>query len=163
MHHADAGRQRVTRTREPELAPVHEDASLVRRVESREDLAERALARPVFAAKGVTGPFGDFKGDVAQRLHARKALREMLEANGGRWRWSRGWKRHGKQRHPARDDTSFHVQVLLRHIAEAPRFQLPRPRAEVVLAHSNELHGNDLWDVLLEMELVHDRLHADVA
>ncbi len=101
-------------------------APVVRRVNAREDLAERALARAVLAAERVARARGDLEADVVQRDDAGKALRD------------------------ARIDAALHRrsvrerQVLRRHVGEAPRLQLTRPRAEVLLRDPHQLHRDDL-------------------
>jgi ferredoxin-NADP reductase len=44
-----------------------------------DDLAERALPRPVLAAQRVARPSGDLERDVAERLRAGKPLADLVE------------------------------------------------------------------------------------
>ena len=50
MHHTDAGGERIAGAREMHLATVDEHSARVGRVDSGEDLSERAFPRPVLAA-----------------------------------------------------------------------------------------------------------------
>src|SRR5438045_4975468 len=54
VHHADTGRERVTRTPEMDLASMNEQATGVWRVNARENLSERALSGAVLPAQSVT-------------------------------------------------------------------------------------------------------------
>ena len=83
MHHGDAGRHGVVRVLEMHLFSKHEQPPFVGRLEAREDLAEGALARPVFTTQCVTRGHGNVERYAGERLHAGKALADFLESNGG--------------------------------------------------------------------------------
>src|SRR5262245_35305140 len=55
------------------------------------------------------------------------------------------------------------LHVLVGHVGEAPVPELLGPGPEVVLGDADELHRDHLGDLLLEDDLVHDRLDALVA
>jgi hypothetical protein len=79
VHHPHSGGQGVARSPEARLAAEHEQPPRIGRVDAGEDLSERALAGAVLAAEGVAGARRDLERDVAERLHAGKALRDALE------------------------------------------------------------------------------------
>ena len=83
MHHGDARRDRVVRAGQVHLLSEHEQSSLVGRLEPRENPAEGALPRPIFATQGVARSLGNVERHVGERLHAGKALADVVEAYGG--------------------------------------------------------------------------------
>jgi hypothetical protein len=82
VHHADAGRECIARSVEPALLAMDDEGSLIGSVQPREDLAECTFPGAVFTAERVARPGGDVERYVAQRLHARKALGDVLELDG---------------------------------------------------------------------------------
>src|SRR5215217_7629925 len=54
-------------------------------------------------------------------------------------------------------------QVLRVDVRKSPRLELSRPRPKVVLRHAHEWHLDLCGDVLLEIDMIEDRLHRHVA
>src|SRR6185437_6630325 len=54
-------------------------------------------------------------------------------------------------------------QVLGVDVGEAPRLELPRPRPKIVLRHPHEIHLDVRRHDLLQVNVVEDRLHRDIA
>src|SRR6185436_6439306 len=81
MDHPDAGGERVAWTVEVHFDAVDEQTPTIRLMDPRDDLAERALPRPVLAAEGMTGAGGDLERDVGERLGAGEALADAVESD----------------------------------------------------------------------------------
>ena len=120
---ADAGGERLLRAGEADRLAEDDDAAAVRRVDAAQDLAERALAGAVLAAERVARPGGDLEADVVEREHAGKPPGDVLEPD---------------RRVQAFAMRSLQLQVRVRHVGEAPRLQLARPGAEVVLRDAHD-------------------------
>ena len=90
VHHRDPGLERVARRVEVHPAAVDEDLAVVRPVEAREDVRERALARAVLAEQRVHLAGGGLEVDALVRDDAREALRDPAHRDGGRGRGAAG-------------------------------------------------------------------------
>jgi hypothetical protein len=87
MDDADAGGEGLFGA--VKVDPVAEDdhTAFIRPVNARQDLPQRALARAVLAAEGMTRPCGDREAHVLERERAWKSLGDPLEGDrGGRSR-----------------------------------------------------------------------------
>ena len=62
---------------------VDNDLPVVRAINPRQDLAERALAGPVLAAERVARASRDIEADILQRLDAGEALADAPELDEG--------------------------------------------------------------------------------
>jgi hypothetical protein len=84
VHHRDPGVERVARSVELHPIPVEPDLALVRPVEAREDVRERALAGPVLAEQCVHLPGRCLEIDPFVRDHAGEALGDAAHGDGRR-------------------------------------------------------------------------------
>ena len=84
VHHEDARVERVARRVEMNVAAAKEDLTLVRPVETREDVRERALAGAVLPEQRVHLADGRLEVDAVVRDDAGEALRDSAHRNGGR-------------------------------------------------------------------------------
>ena len=115
--------------------------------------SSRACSCPRRSRRRARGriPAAISKRDVVERLHAGKALGDVPS------------KRTARVAHGVRDPRPLHFRYCSGTSVKPQSLELPRPGAEVVLGHAHQLHRDDRGNVLLEVELVDDRAHADVA
>ncbi len=79
MHHRDAGAKRLCWLRETNGRAVNEQRALVRLDDTRQHLAERALAGAVLAAERVARTGRDLNSDVLERDRAGETFRDVPE------------------------------------------------------------------------------------
>ena len=83
MHHGDAQLPRGKRRGRVDGLAIDEDFAVVSGVNARENFAERALARAVFANERVARAAFNFKADTVQGMNAGEAFRNVFECEIG--------------------------------------------------------------------------------
>jgi len=88
LDNLDASRFGVARAFEPHRLARQQQLAVILREHARQNLHERALARPVLAAQRVTAALCDVERDVVESDDAGEAFCYLLEANHCLCDWS---------------------------------------------------------------------------